>query len=251
MLNVRAWRVLVLAVGMLIAAIADPVPGQESPELPPLPESIASHPCVVRGLPLYLFDGKTLDGWERQNGQPSSNWTAVEGMLHRTGGGGDLYHRHWFRDFELAFEWKIEAGGNSGVKYRVQPYGNQLLGCEYQIQDDGNRPFDRQATGALYAVVEPGENKVQHPPGQWNRSRIVVCGPYVEHWLNGERVVAIRIGSADWLRRVASSKFGDREFFGQNREGRIFLQDHGNPVWFREIILVPLDADRIADLTVR
>lgn len=205
--------------------------------------SIAHSPRILRGQPVSLFDGRSLDGWVRRNGEPAKNWTVSDGAIYRSGGGGDLYHQHWFRDFELSFEWKIEAGGNSGVKYRVQPYGKQMLGCEYQIQDDKDKPFNRHATGAIYAVVEPSKNKTQNATGEWNTSKIVVCGDRVEHWLNGQRVVNARIGSLDWLKRVEGSKFRDKAFFGQNREGRVFLQDHGNPVWYRNIVLVPLDAD--------
>ncbi len=207
------------------------------------PVSVSDSPCVLRGQPIELFDGKTLEGWSRRDGSPSKNWGVDEGTLFRATRGGDLYHRHWFRDFDFSFEWKIEDKGNSGVKYRVQAYGSQMLGCEYQVQDDNGHAFNRHATGGLYAVVEPGKNKSQRPSGEWNRSRIVVCGNQVEHWLNGERVVATEIGSPDWLKRVESSKFRDKPFFGQNREGRIFLQDHGNPVWFRNMVLTPLDAD--------
>ena len=232
--------VFVLLGGSLFAQPENPDTSASDVESP---LSISDSPNVLRGLPVPLFDGQSLDGWCRKDGEPSQNWRVVDGTLYRASGGGDLYHRNWFRDFELSFEWRIEKGGNSGVKYRVQPYGKQMLGCEYQIQDDAGQPGTVHSTGSIYAVVEPSKNKVQNPLDQWNRSRIVVCGNDVEHWLNDQRIVSTRIGQLDWLQRVGKSKFHDKEFFGQNREGRIFLQDHGNPVWFRNIMLVPLDAD--------
>ena len=159
--------------------------------------------------------------------------------------GGDLYHRDWYRDFELSFEWKIKEKGNSGVKYRVRQYGKQMLGCEYQIQDDAPNTSDRQSTGSLYAVYEPTKNRKTNPVGSWNVSKIMVCGNKIEHWLNGEKVVDASVASWDWIKRVEGSKFRDKYSFGENREGRIFLQDHGNPVWYRNIVVVPLDCDQL------
>ncbi|MEE2826841.1 MAG: DUF1080 domain-containing protein [Planctomycetota bacterium] len=198
----------------------------------------------LRGQPIPLFDGKTLDGWAKQNGQPHPGWTVEEDAIYRAAGGGDLYHKHFYRDFELTFEWKIQANGNSGVKYRVQPFGRQMLGCEFQIQDDKQRVHNKQASGALYAVCEPSSNKQPVKLNEWNQAKIIVCGDRIEHWLNGERVVQTDTGSRDWLQRVEQSKFRDKNQFGQNREGRLFLQDHGQPVWFRNLVVVPLDCDR-------
>ncbi len=195
---------------------------------------------VIRGQPIQLFDGKSLTGWSRLDGEPSQNWVVQDGSLHCQKRGGDLYHEHWFKDFELSFTWKILKDGNSGVKYRVKNYGNRLLGCEYQIYDDQQKPFGKQSTGALYALFEPAKSKTVHPLGQWNESKIVVCGNRVEHWLNGQLVVQATVGSPDWLDRVSNSKFREYACFGQNQEGRIFLQDHGKPVWFSKIELVPL-----------
>ena len=178
-----------------------------------------------------------------QNGDPSNNWVVEDGAIYRKSKGGDLYHDHWYRDFELTFEWKLEANGNSGIKYRVQPYGNRFLGCEFQIQDDNQTGSDRHSTGSLYGIYEPNSNKIAKPILQWNEAKIVVCGNQLEHWLNGSKIVEATFGSPDWFARVADSKFNKHDGFGLNREGRIFLQDHGNPVWFRNIVATPLDCD--------
>lgn len=215
----------------------------QSANLPP-----ASTP--IRGNPVPLFDGTTLDGWATRTGDASKNWVVDNGTIFRKSNGGDLYHSHWYRDFELTFEWKTVANGNSGVKYRVYQYGNAFLGCEYQLQDDKEgQLFDKHASGSIYALYPPNQTKSLRPVGEWNESKIVVCGHHIEHWLNGQKVTEATVGSSDWLARVKNSKFNVRENFGQNREGRIFLQDHGNNVWFRNIILVPLDCDNTARTT--
>lgn len=209
-----------------------------------------SLPQPVRGTPIKLFDGSSLKGWAKQNGDPSKNWIVDEGAISWKSSGGDLYHEHWYRDFELTFQWKLGPNGNSGIKYRVQPYGKRFLGCEYQVFDDKQDLFSRQSTGCLYALFEPSKNKVNKPLGKWNKSKILVCGNHVEHWLNGTKVVDAVFGSPDWIKRVANSKFNKYDDFGLNREGRIFLQDHGKPVWFREIVVTPLDCDCPATTTV-
>ncbi len=194
------------------------------------------------GTPIFLFDGQTTNGWSKANGETHEGWVVDNGALHRKSGGGDLYHESTFRDFELHFQWRISKGGNSGVKYRVKKYGKAMLGCEYQVLDDENAK-ERNKSACLYDVYEPVQHKpiVQHDV--WQSSKIVVCGNRIEHWLNGVLVVQANVGGDQWKQRVADSKFRDRDGFGENREGRIFLQDHGNPVWFRQIILVPLNCD--------
>ena len=67
-------------------------------------------------------------------------------------------------------------------------------------------------------------------------------GTRIEHWLNGEKIVEADTSSDDWKRRVERSKFGDVDGFFTNRKGRIELQDHGSKVWFRNIVLRPLNA---------
>ena len=196
-----------------------------------------------------LFDGKSLDGWTTVGGQPvTKGWEIVDGMIHLNTDGeraGPIVTKQEYRDFELRFEWKNVPGGNSGVKYRVRKFANKTLGCEYQIiDDDGYRVKLRPkgSTGALYDIYEPNSAKAVNPPGQFNRSRIVVRGNRIEHWLNGKRIVLACVGSNEWNRRIADSKFADVPEFGRNRAGKIMLTDHKSEVWYRNIELTPLPA---------
>ena len=151
--------------------------------------------------------------------------------------------KHQYRDFSLTWEWMLTEKGNSGIKYRVRQYDNSWLGCEYQMLDDenyGTDPFSLNATASLYAIWEPAGEKKLNPGGEWNQSRIIVKGNRVRHYLNGELMVDGRIGSKDWKQRVAASKFKNREDFGLNRNGLIMLTEHGNPTWFRNIVITEL-----------
>ncbi|HYE99349.1 MAG TPA: family 16 glycoside hydrolase, partial [Planctomycetota bacterium] len=64
----------------------------------------------------------------------------------------------------------------------------------------------------------------------------------IEHWLNGEKLLEYEIGSEDWNRRLAASKFKAMPLFAKATKGRICLQDHSDRVEFRNIKLRPLPA---------
>lgn len=182
-------------------------------------------------------DLTNLQSWVDGNGKPveAGKWAAKDGILHLTvKGGGNLYTAKAYGDFELLFEWKIAPGGNSGVKYRMTNYeGRGMLGAEYQVYDDGAKPFSKGATASLYDIVAPDEKtKKMNPVGEWNRSRIVVKGNHIQHFLNGKKVVDITAGTPAWKKAVDNSKFRNLEGFAQ-KAGPLMLQDHGSEAWFR------------------
>jgi hypothetical protein len=198
---------------------------------------------------MALFNGTSLDGWVTKGGQPvTRGWIAEDGMLVRESRGGSIFTAQEYGDFDLRFEWKIAPRGNSGVKYRVAffekgVYGNPgWLGCEYQLFDDVGRPTGPEhSTGAIYALVPPSAEKKLRPVGHFNESRIVVRASKIEHWLNGAKVAEADTSSDDWRQRIAASKFNGVTGFSQNAKGRIELQDHGSKIWFRNIVLRPLE----------
>ena len=187
-----------------------------------------------------LFDGRTTDGWRGYMHQDlPAGWQVVDGLLTRVSRAGDIVTTDTFSDFELVFEFNVEPGGNSGIFIRAIEGPAQIWHAapEYQILDDerhrdGASPLT--STGANYAV-HPAPRGVVRPAGQWNEGRILVDGHRVEHWLNGQKVVEYELGSADWKRRVADSKFVEWPEYGQARSGHIGLQDHGSRVAYRNI----------------
>ncbi len=196
-------------------------------------------PTKRNGSTPVIFDGKTLDNWMFQNGKAvTSGWEVVNGEIHRKPNKkrvGNIVTKDKFGDFDLSFEWKIARNGNSGLKYRVKKYGRKMLGCEYQIFDQGNTGDvpGRKSTAALYDLFEPDPSRQLKPIGQFNQSRVVVRGDRIEHWLNGNLVVSATVGNSSWTARIKESKFNDVPDFGRNQRGRIMLTDHGAEVWFR------------------
>jgi hypothetical protein len=185
-----------------------------------------------------LFNGKDLSGWTFADGSPvTRGWQVKEGVIHLPANcdAGSIFTEKVYLDFELRFEWKAAPRANSGVKYRVARYGEELLGPEYQVLDDMGlkneiAPLTRAA--ALYALKEADPEKPLLPAGQYNRGRIRVKGSIFEHWLNGKKVMEVDISSPDYRARLQRSKFRDHPDYGARR-GRIMLQNHSDEVWYR------------------
>jgi len=200
---------------------------------------------------IKLFDGNSLAGWTTAAGKPvTKGWAVEDGAIVHTGRGGSIFTADQYGDFDLSFEWKIAPRGNSGIKYRVAFYEKGVfgdpgwLGCEYQLFDDAaRRPGPRHSTGSIYELYAPRSDKKLRPAGQFNHSRIVVQGPHIEHWLNGQKITQADTSSDDWKQRIAASKFAPVDGFFQNPKGRIELQDHGSKVWFRNVLLRPLESE--------
>lgn len=200
-----------------------------------------------------LFDGKTTTGWRgfKKTDFPSDRWVVRDGTLAHIPSGagdshgtGDIVTRDRFSDFDLRFDWRIAAGGNSGLKYFVTEEREGPIAHEYQVLDDARHPDAKVGThrqaAAFYDVLPPAADKPLRPVGEWNEGRVLVKGNHVEHWLNGRKVVAYELGSPALKAAIAKSKFKDVAGFGTKMAGHILLQDHGDEVSFRNIrILSP------------
>jgi len=181
-----------------------------------------------------LFDGFTSTGWMNARSKmfPSSGWEIKDGMLtvnpatKAANGGGDIVTVNKFKNFELSIDFIYTKGANSGIKYFVDTEsGNGSLasiGCEYQVLDDLNHP-DAKA----------GINGNRKLAGLYDL--IIVKGNKVQHWLNGQMTLEYERGNEKWKELVATSKFKTSPGFGEVKEGRILLQDHGNVVSFKNI----------------
>ena len=218
-------------------------------------EAVADEPEVNNEGPtaagewIDLFNGRNLNGWRSYGGgEPNEAWVIEDGVLFldvdadtEETTGGDLITEDQYENFELELEWKLTEGGNSGIFYGVREIeGHEVAyetGIEMQILDDDRHPDGRlpeTSAGACYALYGPAKDVVR-PVGEFNKARLVVKDGHAEHWLNGQKIVEYEIGSEDWNRRVAESKFADWEHFARYRRGHIGLQDHTDPVWFRNI----------------
>jgi hypothetical protein len=201
--------------------------------------------------PVALLDGQSLSGWVDDKGQPAKLGTGwaydADGSLHLTAGSkaGNLMTERLYASFILEWEWKVAPGGNNGVKYRVMKYEKGgWLGPEYQMIDDHAHPDGKiggsHSTAAVYLIYAPAPDKPLNPPGQWNKSKVVLRGNHVEHWLNGKLVCQGEIGSEDWRSRVARTKFKSAPGFGENPAGRIMITYHNDETWYRSMTIQEL-----------
>ena len=196
-----------------------------------------------------LFDGKTTKGWRSFKSAPfpTDHWVAKDGVLECVGGKKvtDIVTDEEFDNFEFAWEWKMTPKGNSGVKYLVDEAmshsGNDGIGFEYQLLDDQLHPDAKKGkdgnrtAGSLYDLIPAGKEKVLHPVGEWNESRLLVDGNHIEHWMNGVKLLSYERGSPDMKARIADSKYKDIKGFGEVKKGHLLLQDHDSEVDFRNL----------------
>ncbi len=188
-----------------------------------------------------LFDGKTLTNWRGFKSPEPKGWQVVDGSIVRTGPGGDLMTADMYQDFEFKIDWRICPAGNSGIIYRVSNEAPNNYpwetGPEMQVLDNSEHADGRNAltsAGSNYALIAPPKD-VTRPIGFFNEARVVVKGNHVEHWLNGEKLLEYELGSPEWEKLVAASKFKDMPRYGRTPRGYIVLQDHGDRVWYRNI----------------
>lgn len=190
-----------------------------------------------------LLHDDSLEGWVSLGGKtPGKGWSVQDGILHLKGKGGDIRSKKQYKNFVLDFSWTIAKGGNSGIKYRLKKFGDKWLGMEYQVLDDFNTDEGKKPknnAGTLYDLLPCstayGGKKTLNPHTELNHGRIMVNGNHVQHWINGKKVVDVRIGSKRWKNAVAASKFNEDKGYATNSTGFIMIQDHWCEVWFHKI----------------
>jgi len=183
--------------------------------------------------------GSVPDGWEFKDGSI---------ILARPGQGGNIVSQPLPSHFELSWIWKIENGVNGGLKYRVRRFGqhvfeNNYLGLEYQILDNAPDSTSNTSTASLYDLVGPKKEKVLHPPGEWNSSKVIALGDTIEHYLNGDLVTSTKTTGPYWETLIAFSKFhGGKDFGRASDQDRFMLTDHGGVTIYKDFIFSPLIA---------
>lgn len=188
-----------------------------------------------------LFDGTSMDAWRgfRSDTVPDG-WRVAGGEMSKDRPVGDLISRDQFGDFELEIEWKIGEAGNSGIFYRgTEEYDRIYWSApEYQLLDDIKGEDNKTrltCAGAVYALYPSPAGHLKLV-GEWNRTWVIASGGFVEHWLNGARLVAYELWSPDWEARVQASKFNKYPNFGRSPRGHLALQgDHEGTLAFRGI----------------
>jgi hypothetical protein len=211
------------------------------PQPPVVDPGPATAPVKPPADAIVLFDGKDLSRWTGRGGKAS--WRIEDGAM--AAGGGDIETRQGFGDCQLHVEWAApdevkgdsQGRGNSGVF---------LMGrYEVQILDSFDNPTyaDGQAA-ALYGQWPPMVNACR-APGEWQTYDIVFRAPRFDgdELVSPGYVTVLHNGIVVHDHRAivgATAHKSVAKYQPHAAEGPIKLQDHGNPVRFRNIWIRPL-----------
>lgn len=200
-----------------------------------------------------LFDGKTTNGWHTY-GQATAGekWDVVDGTLHfnpKSGktGGGDLVTDKEYGNFHLKIDWKVAPKANSGIIFYVKEdkpkyHATYATGLEMQVLDNDGHPdgkITKHRAGDLYDLIKSSSEPVK-PVGEWNTAEIISKNGKLQLKLNGVKIVQTTLWDEQFKALVAGSKFANWEGFATFKTGKIALQDHGDEVWFRNILIKEL-----------
>jgi HEAT repeat protein len=181
-----------------------------------------------------LFNGIDLTGWQIIDGLPDG-WQVRDSVLYATGlDYGWISTDQTFGDFKLELEFRLPAGGNSGIFIRAPHEGDPAYtGMEIQLLDDYAQQYADlkpwQYCGSVYGIQAPAQ-RVSKPDGTWQKMVIECRGPQIKVILNDLLIVDTNL-----------IKHMDKETAHpgiKRREGHIGLQNHSTRVEFRKIQLI-------------
>jgi len=198
----------------------------------------AEHPAPSKQkgwTPLFTGEEAQLDLWKMKPG----SWAVEDDTLARKGG-GDIVTKQSFDDFLLDLEFKVAPKTNSGVAIRLDEeskpwWRNGALEIQVLDSADKEKP-GKHDCGALYDLIAPKVNAAK-PAGEWNRLTVKAKGSKIEVVLNGELVVDCDLD--DWPEARKNPDGTPNKYKeamkDHPRTGPVLLQDHGNPVWYRNV----------------
>ncbi len=190
---------------------------------------------------IVLFDGKSTKEWKHEDGT-DIKWNVKDGVLTVQPGAGDIMTRQTFGDAQLHIEWRTPAEvvgegqgrGNSGIflqnRYEVQVLDN------YE-----NRTYSNGQAGSIYKQSIPLVNACR-PPGTWQTYDIIYKAPRFN--ADGVKVAPafVTVIQNGILVQNHTEIKGTTEYIGLPKnmahgDDSIKLQDHSNPVSYRNIWL--------------
>ncbi len=214
-----------------------PLPPVIAPPTPSTQERVGKAPSDA----VVLFDGHDLSQWASLDGSPA-RWIVSDGYLQSVKGSGYIRTLQNFGDCQLHVEWATpvpasgdgQDRGNSGVFFGLDRY-------EVQVLDSfANPTYADGSAAAVYGQYPPLVN-ASRKPGEWQTYDIVYTAPRFDaegKLLSKARMTVFHngvlvqnnvelTGPTGWLERAPYSPHPEKQ--------PLSLQDHGNPVRFRNI----------------
>jgi hypothetical protein len=191
---------------------------------------------------VVLFNGLDLNQWVHINGKDKPKWKLVKGGAMQVNGGNIMTRKKFGGHFKLHVEFRVpympkakgQARGNSGVYVQGR--------YEVQVLDSYSLKSKIDDCGAIYGIAAPSVNACKAPT-VWQSYDIEFRSPQCR---DGKKVEAGRMtvyqNSVKIHDNVKITKDNTTAGLGGDvcKPGPIMLQDHGNPVQFRNIWLLPL-----------
>ncbi len=229
-------------------ALAQIAPAEHSKKWPPemtevwepVPRVVT--PGDVNAAPsdaIVLFDGTNTGEWTHKDGSPVK-WKVENGAMTVVGGTGDIFTKRTFGDCQLHIEWRTPAI----VKGEGQGRGNSgvFLQSRYEVQvldNYNNRTYSNGQAGSIYKQYIPLVNACR-PPGEWQYYDIIYTAPHFNEdgiRTNPAYITVIHNGI---VVQNHVALYGTTEYRGLPQNvahgpAPLQLQDHGNPVSYRNI----------------
>lgn len=221
-------------------------PPFEAPPTEPPVVTPAANPGAPPSDAVILFDGKDLSGWASVMTGGEAKWEVKDGYMQVKGGTGDIATNYEFGDCQLHIEWATpevvkgegQGRGNSGVFF-MERYEVQVLDS-YQ-----NKTYFHGQAGSVYKQYPPLVN-VTKKPGEWQTYDIAFTAPRFDAMGRVTQKARVTVFQNGVLVQngveILGNTWHDRSPFyvAHGPKGALKLQDHGNPVRYRNIWVRPL-----------
>jgi hypothetical protein len=188
-----------------------------------------------------LFNGEDMSQWRNFKKETLSNkWQVQQGEMRLSEkGAGDILTKKSYVNFDLRLDWKISIAGNSGIFILADEAGSQIYShaVEVQILDNERHSDNKLAShlsGSIYDIIA-SPIKSHKSAGEWNTVRVRMLHKSLKVWQNDVLTADVVVGSKKWQQLVEKSKFKDWQGFALTDAGHIGLQDHNDPVAFKNI----------------
>ncbi|MDA7527708.1 DUF1080 domain-containing protein [bacterium] len=179
-----------------------------------------------------------LEGWSVHEGRQEAWQRDGDSVYCQGAGGGWLRTDKEYSDFHLKFDYRLQAGANSGVGLRVPQEGNPTFtAVELQLLDDSAPKYaslrDDQYTGSLYYHVAPTQKPQLLPVNEWNSCEVICKGDQMTIKLNGDIVNEINLAQPDEENQKESG--AKWQLAKRPPLGRIALQSSSSRVDFKNL----------------
>ncbi|WP_126970727.1 3-keto-disaccharide hydrolase [Gynurincola endophyticus] len=196
--------------------------------------------AAVPGDAIILFDGKNMNGWKHKDGS-AVKWDVKDGILTVKGGTGEIISQQSFGDCQLHIEWRTPATvkgegqgrGNSGI-FLMSTY-------ELQVLDSyNNTTYSNGQAGSIYKQTPPLVN-ASKGPGEWQTYDIIFTAPRFNDQGMLKSPATITVLHNGVLVQNNTTIWGSTQYIGLPDNIKhadklpLILQDHGDPVSFRNI----------------